>query len=347
MPNEMTLPFSTIAKILLVLLVVAGLRVLSPLLIILYLASIIAVSLHPVVIWFENKGLRKKWCIGMITLLLVLFAILIGETIIPALFKEFSNFLGNLPKLKEQILSFLEESSPLRSIIERSINRQMAVPVSADIAPIFSAGNIALTGFAEIVLIFVFSIYLLIDGKSVIDWLTAFFSASNQEKIRATAREVSPIIFSYVTGQMITSAISFLYVLITLSLLHVPSSLLLATLAGLFDVLPVLGFFLAVVPAVLFALSVSTTTAFTVVILYLIYHFIENYLIVPAVYGNRLRVSSFVVLLTLIAAGLLAGIEGAIAALPIVASYPIVERIWLKKIVGTATVDDHSEAQET
>ena len=95
-----------------------------------------------------------------------------------------------------------------------------------------------------------------------------------------------------------------------------------------------------------FALSVSGSTAIFAVGLYVLYHILENYFIVPAVYGKRLRVSSFVVLVTLIAAGLLAGIEGAVAALPIVASYPIIERIWLKKFVGKSTIAEH-KAQDT
>jgi predicted PurR-regulated permease PerM len=145
-----------------------------------------------------------------------------------------------------------------------------------------------------------------------------------------------------VAGQLITSLLSFAYVLVALSLLHVPSALMLATLAGIFDVLPVLGFFIAVIPAMIFALPISGSTAIYVLLLYMLYHTIENYFIVPAIYGKRLRVSGLVVLITLISAGLLAGVEGAVAILPLVASYPIIERIWLRKFVGTATIAEHA-----
>jgi predicted PurR-regulated permease PerM len=148
-----------------------------------------------------------------------------------------------------------------------------------------------------------------------------------------------------VLGQVITSLLSFFYVLGLLTVLKVPAALLLAVLAGLFDVLPVLGFFLAVVPAMLFALKVSEPTALIVFAGYIAYHAIENYFIVPAVYGSRLRISTFVVLLSLLAAGLLAGIEGAIAALPIVASYPIIEKIWLRRYVGETTLKEHARIE--
>ena len=80
--------------------------------------------------------------------------------------------------------------------------------------------------------------------------------------------------------------LAFVFVFVLLTVLHVPSVLLLATLAGVFDILPVLGFFLAVIPAMLFALTVSPITALLVLGIYIVYHAIENYLVVPMIYGK-------------------------------------------------------------
>ena len=67
------------------------------------------------------------------------------------------------------------------------------------------------------------------------------------------------------------------------------------------------------------------------ILLYLFYHAVENYVLVPKIYGNSLRLSTLTVLLSLTVAGIIAGVGGAIAALPIAASFPVIERIWLKK----------------
>ncbi len=340
------LPFTTILKILLVLLFVICLKVLAPLLMTLFLASLVAVSLAPILEWLEKKGIKRSVAISLITVVLAGSVIALMALIVPLLFEQLTSFIANLPQLKQQVLGELSTDNPLRPFIAHGLDRQSVIPKPTDIAPIFSAGNAAMSGVIEIVLIFVFSIYLLIDGRGVINWISAFFKPSTQEKIQKTADEVSPIIFSYVAGQLITSFLSFLYVLVALSLLHVPSVLLLATLAGLFDVLPVLGFFIALIPALIFALPISASTAVYVFLLYVLYHILENYFIVPAIYGKRLRVSSFVVLITLISAGLLAGIEGAVAILPVVASYPIIERIWLKTVVGKAHIDEHAIQEE-
>jgi len=154
------------------------------------------------------------------------------------------------------------------------------------------------------------------------------------------------VVYSYMAGQLITSVICAVYSFISLTVLRVPDALLLAALAGICDVLPIIGFFISVVPALMLALTVSPTTALGVLLLYVAYHGIENYFIVPKVYGNKLRLSTLTVLISVVAAGLLAGVIGAIAILPLVASYPIVERIWLQRRLEPDTVDKHKQIDE-
>src|SRR4030095_8050653 len=114
-----------------------------------------------------------------------------------------------------------------------------------------------------------------------------------------------------------------------LAILKVPNALLLAVMAGVFDVLPMIGFFLFTIPAVLMAWTVSAPTAAIVAALYVAYHVVENYFIVPKVYGDRLRPPTLTFLISCLAAGIVAGVIGIIIILPVVASYPVVERLWL------------------
>jgi predicted PurR-regulated permease PerM len=78
-------------------------------------------------------------------------------------------------------------------------------------------------------------------------------------------------------------------------------------------------------------------------LLYGAYHLAENYFIVPKVYGNRLRLSTLTVLIACLAAAALAGVIGVIIALPLVACYPIVERIWLRPCLEGDTVRKHEQ----
>src|SRR5205814_2354884 len=76
---------------------------------------------------------------------------------------------------------------------------------------------------------------------------------------------------------------------------------------------------------------------------YVAYHVIENYFIVPKVYGDRLRLSTLTVLVCCLAAALVAGVVGVILVLPVVASYPILERIWLQPCVERDTVQKREQ----
>jgi predicted PurR-regulated permease PerM len=187
---------------------------------------------------------------------------------------------------------------------------------------------------------------LLIDGGETYEWVLAFFSPLKRAKLRLTADEISQVIFGYISGQVITSLLVTVYTFIVLSVLHVPAALMLAIIAGFLDILPILGFFIATAPAFLLALSVSLKTALIVFGMYLLFHAVENYYIVPKVYGKHLRVSTLTVLIGLLAGTLLAGIPGALAALPVIASYAGIERIWLKPFLREGVTEKHELQQD-
>jgi predicted PurR-regulated permease PerM len=131
------------------------------------------------------------------------------------------------------------------------------------------------------------------------------------------------------------------FVLIVLSILTVPAVLPLAFLAGFCDVIPVVGIILATLPAALLGLTVSPAVCGTVLGAYAAYHFLEAYFIVPRVYGSTLRLSPLAVLLALIVGSTLQGLLGAVLVLPLVAAYPIIERIWLKRYLAEEVIADH------
>jgi len=137
---------------------------------------------------------------------------------------------------------------------------------------------------------------------------------------------VTEAVFHYVAGNLITSLFAAAFVFVSLTLLNVPAAFLLAVLAGVCDFVPILGFFVALTPAVLLALTISPGTALAVVGLYGLCHAIENYAIVPKVCGHHLKLSGVAVLLGLGIGAALGGIIGALLALPVVSAYPIVER---------------------
>ena len=186
------------------------------------------------------------------------------------------------------------------------------------------------------------TIYLLLDGKRLYAWLIAYIPRVHRERMAITAEEVSGVVYAYVRGQAICSALVAVFSAIVLTLLRVPAAVPLAILAGLCDVIPVVGVILATVPAVLLGLTVSPTTAAIILAGYFGYHIVESYFLVPRIYGQRLRLSTLAVLLALLAGTTLQGLIGAVLVLPLVAAYPIIERIWLANYLAPDAVKDHS-----
>jgi predicted PurR-regulated permease PerM len=109
-----------------------------------------------------------------------------------------------------------------------------------------------------------------------------------------------------------------------LTVAHVPSAIAIAAFAGLGDVLPYVGTLLACGPAVLAALSQSTTTAIVVLIVLIAYQEFESRVIVPQLYGKVLRLPAAVIMVSLLVGGKLLGIVGALLALPIAAGIRMV-----------------------
>lgn len=339
--QQIEIPFRTVMTVLRTLAFVQVFSITAPLLLTVVIGAMLAVSLEPLVDWLAKRGCPRSLAILMITLLVVGSLAAFLAFIAPKVYSQSLEVYQRLPQLKQDLLHRLEGHDGIKTFLDKNLRRETILPKAVNLKEILGAGNEVLSGLVDVFLVFVFAIYLLVDGPRLIEWVSAFFKPATQEKISRTNNEVSKIISAYVAGQAITSILSFIYVFIVLTWLGVSNVLLLATISGVMDVLPVLGFIFAVIPAMFFALEVSFPASLLVLGLYVLYHAVENYLIVPLVYGKRLRVSGFVVFAGLLVAGLVAGIKGAIAVLPFLAAYPVIEKIWLKNVVRTEAIAAH------
>jgi len=338
---QVDLPLATIVRVFAALLAGLAAYKLWPLLLLVFLALLLAVTIHPVVEWLESKKV-KRWA-SLLLVITTLLAVLCFSIalVIPELLDQMGTLSNNFPAIRDEILGRFLPNSFVRQNLSRMFENPGWPEMGTWMGRLIFMGGVALGGVSEFVILLVIACYLMIDGNKIYEWMLAFFSPLNRAKIRISAEEISHVIFGYIAGQAITSILVMIYAYIVLGMLKVPAALPLSIVAGVFDILPILGFFLSTVPACLLALSVSSRTALIVLGLYLLYHVLENYLIVPKVYGKSLRLSTLTVLLGLLAGGLLAGIPGALAALPLVASYSVIERIWLKPFLGKGVSEKH------
>jgi predicted PurR-regulated permease PerM len=335
--------FSTLLKIALFALLVVCVIKLWTVILMFTVAVLLAVMLDPLAGMMERRGMRRGIAIALIALLLFGLLIAFVVVVLPLTAKEIVQLGKDAPLVLQKITSASPRLKAAVDSVISGVRTSPAVKGWAARAPMI--GMYAAEGLVGVVLVLVITIYLLVEGRQMFEWLIAFAPASKRKRIRRTACESGDVILAYMRGQAITCFLCGGIALVTLLLLHVPAAVPLAVLAFLCDLVPVVGTIVMTVPAVLLALLVSPAAALIVLAVYLAYHFIESYVIIPRVYGKQMRLSTLTVLLAVTAGGALQGPVGAVLVLPFVAAYPIVERIWLRDKLPDDTVEKHEDIE--
>ena len=306
------------------------------------IAILFAVTLHPAVAWLERRRIARGVSVIVIASSALAALALFVVFLLPPLTAQMTHLLQDIPAFRARIMDRIPARYPGVQAVIAAIFEWSASPKAITLFErSFAWGQSAVSGLVTAAIVFVLTLYLLLDGKSLYAWLLAFVPRTHREKLATTMDEVSDVVHAYVSGQLLVALVFAIFVALLLTILGVPAAVPLAVIAGVCDVIPVLGILIATVPAVLLALAVSPTTAAVVAIAYLGYHLLETYFILPRVYGNKLKISTLSVLLALLVGGRLQGIIGAVLVLPLVAAYPIIERYWLGGFLQSRVLTDH------
>lgn len=299
-------------------------------------AALLAVTLNPLVERLQRRGL-PRWGASTVVVLALLVVIVGFAVFASAQLSGQAKLVGTqLLNAEQEVLNRIPQG------FRQLSGENPAAALQSYIGPFIVRVTQGLTGALIVfALAGILTLYLLIEGSATYAWLLAFVPDARRPKVNQTAAECQRVIFGYVAGNVATSVFALVFVLIALSVLKVPAALLLAVLAGVFDFIPVLGFILSALPAIVLAMTVSGATALIVLALYVAYHTVENYLIAPLVYGDRLKLSNVAVVVAFAVGAELAGVVGALIALPMAAAYPAIERIWLRDSLGEQVVQEH------
>jgi predicted PurR-regulated permease PerM len=331
------LPVSTIIKVLFTLVAVWAIYKLGTVIALVLLSVVLAISLEPAVVWLEDRRI-PRWVGSMFVVLTIVAALIVFFAVTgSSLATQGRQVTGRLATAQEDLAE--HTPPPFDQIVREGKARTPDASALAGYA--VRLGSILTSVVLGAAVAFILTIYFLIEGRRTWAWLVAYVPRRNRARVQETADAACRAVLHYVAGNVATSIFAGVTVLIVLTILHVPAALLLALLAGVCDFVPVLGFIVSALPAVLLALTVSPTTAVTVAAAYIGYHMAENYFIGPKVYGGKLRLSNLAVLLAFAVGAELFGIVGALLALPVAAMYPCVEDMWLRDYLGRDAVETH------
>jgi predicted PurR-regulated permease PerM len=303
------------------------------------IAIALAFLLDPPVTALQRRGVPRLAGILVMYLTVVVTVVCLGWLLLPPLFDQFRRFLEELPTLAAQIVAW-EESivdwltnlplpDPVREALDSIIeNGQQALIqlLEAIVGPLISV--IARTaGFViGLVVVPVWLLYVLKDRERLPDGLLALLPATWRPDATHAMRLTTGVIGRWIRGQLLLGAVIFVATLIGLMVLaaigfreFADFAILLALVAGILELVPIIGPIIAAIPAVLIGASISPGAALAAVALYTVIQQLENHLLVPKVMGDAVDLHPAVVILALIVSGTLFGLWGAILAAPVVA----------------------------
>jgi predicted PurR-regulated permease PerM len=293
---------------------------LTPVVLVLVVALFVVGTLSPAVEWLEKRKVGRGKGIALVFTSVLVAAVLIGALTLPSLFNQVAALIDQEPTLRARLADTLAHSKVTAPLGEslRTAHYEGLAKEAGRVAIHYStqAFEIIAYGVSAVFL----GLYIMIDRDRVRGGLFAVVPRSHHIRLSRILLNLEVIVGGYIRGQVITSALMATFTFVLLTACGVSNAIALAVFAGVADVLPYIGVFLSVGPAVAAAASRGPVVVVVVLGVMLAYEEFESRVLVPRIYGRALRLPSSVVMLALIAGGTLMGILGALLALPVAAA---------------------------
>ena len=308
-------------------------------LVLVIISLFIAVGLDPAVRWLVRRGFRRGVAVGVI--FLAAFGMLAGflAAVIPPLLREGGDLFTNLPGYVERLP---EQSGLYRDLAERYHFTEKLSQYAANI-PQKLVGNAwgfarqFLGALASVLTVLVFTIYFMADLPRLRRGLVRLFPRPRRPQAAEVVNVVVEKVGAYMVGNLIVSLVAGFTSFVVLMVLGVPYALPLAVAVAITDLIPLVGATIGavLVTAITFFTSDLWPETVVVVIFFVVYQQLENYILVPRVMRNTVDISSIAVLLSALVGATVMGVMGALMAIPIAAAV---------KVVLTPMIERHTEA---
>jgi predicted PurR-regulated permease PerM len=215
----------------------------------------------------------------------------------------------------------------------------LQAPQRPDQGQIVEAGATALHTLIQFLTVFVLAFYWLLERASIKRVALRMVPPQHARNVNTVWLEVEEKLGGWVRGQLILMLTIGTAAAIGYAVIGLPNPILLGVLAGAFEIVPMLGPFLAFAPAVLVALAIDPARAVVVVIYALIIQQIESNILLPRVMNRTVGVSPLTVLLGILVGSVLAGLPGAFVAVPVAGAIQVV-------LAHLLRAEDPSQAEE-
>ncbi|MSR71479.1 MAG: AI-2E family transporter [Candidatus Taylorbacteria bacterium] len=325
----------TVLKTILYVVLFYVLFMIRDLILVVFGAVVIASSIEPVTKWLGKRRIRRLPSVIIIYFLVALILFGIFFFFLPQVLSEALTYVNSLPQNMNtsDLWSPIKDSSLFSSFTSsvqgmssnfslQEVVGQAQAFITGTGAGVLKTANFVFGGALSFILIIVLSFYFAAQEDGVGNFLRIVTPPKSQKYIIDLWKRSQLKIGYWFQGQLFLGLLIGILIYVPLLILGVKHALLLATLAGIFELVPIFGPLLSAFPGILVAyVDGGVTLGLIVAGVYIIIQQLENHLIYPLVVRKIVGISPIVVILSLVIGAKLAGFLGILLSVPIAAVF--------------------------
>lgn len=243
--------------------------------------------------------------------------------IAPTVIDQTSKFISALP-------TYLTNIGVTKEISDKVLEGFLAT-VGNIPGEVFRVTYSIFSNFLSVVTVLVFAFYMLLSRKKFEEQLGNYFGEGRGRDISRFINDLEYRLGGWARGEMTLMIAVGMGTYLGLLILGIPFALPLAILAGLFEIIPVLGPVVSAIPGVIIGFGISPVLGFGVIAVAFLVQQLENYILVPKIMEKSVGVSPLITLIALTIGARLAGIVGVIISVPMVITLQVLAKKYLVK----------------
>ena len=314
------------------------------------LSGLLFYLLNPLVDLMEKYKINRVLAISII-FVIIAFLLIIGLAVaIPNLQRQVIIFAHNVPSYIEDADRVIDDlvtkrlPDDFRPQLEQVL-AQFSTQATAWASNISSKAvnwvSAIISGTSQVIVALIIMpfmlFYLLRDGKGLRDYITQFLPNKLREPVGKVLSDVNQQLANYVRGQITVAVIVAIMFIIFFKIIGLRYAVALGVTAGVLNLVPYLGSFLAMLPALVLGLIAGPVMLLKVIIVFIVEQTIEGRFVSPLILGSQLNIHPITILFVLLTSGSMFGIWGVLLGIPIYASAKVViSEIfdWYKEVSG-------------
>jgi len=290
----------------------------------LVIAYILMSGFAPLVDWFEKEGVNKTVAVLATFILIISVLGLLIFAVIPPLIVQTRELILSLPQYIDNLDRFVQTKNGLPNITIDDITQFLTQRIDKALTNVLSVILNVFTGFLTFITVAVFSFYLLLERDKIKQNLFIFFPHLSKERVYRLGHKIEEKLGAWVRGQVTLMLLVGAATWLGLTILGIKYALPLAVVAGILEIVPIIGPIISAVPAIIIAFVQNPVLVIAVIILYVVVQQVENYLLVPKVMERAVGLSPLIIIFALLVGGSLLGIIGALLAVPVTAIIQVI-----------------------